>query len=91
MPAKVKYLSSGWRRTSKLFAAIFGAYAASMFIHSAIAKLAPNDTPILLTAAYTGFALWIGFMIMVYMIEKAWISWAILLSICALSTLLIFL
>ncbi|MEM6346185.1 MAG: hypothetical protein AAF927_20010 [Bacteroidota bacterium] len=91
MPAKAKYLSSGWRRTSKIFAAIFGAYAASMSFHTALAKVATNDATVLLTATYTGFSLWVGLMIMVYMIEKAWISWAILLSICGFSALLIFL
>ncbi|MEL7533034.1 MAG: hypothetical protein AAFN10_17085 [Bacteroidota bacterium] len=91
MPAKAKYLSSGWRRTSKVLAATLGAYATTMFIHSALAKVAPDDTPVLLTATFTGFFLWVGFMIMVYMIEKAWISWTILLSLCGLSALLIFL
>ncbi|MEM9721900.1 MAG: hypothetical protein AAGA10_21725 [Bacteroidota bacterium] len=91
MPAKAKYLSNGWVRFSKFMAAFFGAYLATMLSHMAIAKNVPNDTPVLLTSIYSGFIVWVGFMIMVYLIKKAWISWAILLSVCLVSSLLIFL
>ena len=90
MPAKAKYLSSGWTRFSKVVAAIFGAYFATMFMHIALAKNVPNDTPVLLTSTYTAFLVWCGLMIMIYLIKKAWISWAILLSVILISALLIF-
>ncbi|MEM8900071.1 MAG: hypothetical protein AAGC85_18295 [Bacteroidota bacterium] len=91
MPAKAKYLSSGWVRFSKVMAVIFGAYAATMSIHLALASLVKDDTPVLLTSTYTGFLMWVGFMIMVYLIRRAWISWAILLSITLIGCLIILL
>ena len=72
-------------------AAIFGAYIATMLIHIAIAKTVADDTPVLLTATYSGFCGWVGLMIMVYFVDKAWVSWAILLGLCAVSSLFIFL
>jgi hypothetical protein len=90
MPAKKEYLSSGWKRFSKLAAAIFGAYMATMMVHMAIAKNVPNDLPVLLTATYSAFFVWVGLMIMVYLIPKAWISWAILVLVSVLSAALIF-
>ncbi len=90
MPAKAKYLSSGWTRFSKVMAAIFGAYFATILAHLAIASKVPNDTPVLLTSTYSAFLVWCGLMVMIYMIEKAWISWAILLTVILLSLVLIF-
>lgn len=90
MPAKAKYLSSGWVRFSKVMAAVFGAYLASMFIHLGFAASVADDTPVLLTSAYSYFLVWVGLMIMVYMIKKAWISWAILASLCTIGATLIF-
>ena len=90
MPAKAEYLSNGWVRFSKVLAAILGAYVATMFLHIAIAKNVANDAPIILTSTYTTFLVWCGLMIMVYMIRKAWVSWAILFSIILISGLLIF-
>jgi len=91
MPAKKQYLSSGWSRFSKILAIIIGAYAATATLHLAIAKSVPDDTPVLLTSAYTSFLVWVGFMIMVYMIRRAWVSWSILVGIVGLSCLVLFL
>lgn len=91
MPANKKHLSSGWTRFSKIMAVIFGSYAATMSLHIAIAKNVPNDTPVLLTSTYTAFLGWVGLMIMIYLIRKAWISWAILLALTTISSLLILL
>ena len=90
MPAKKKYLSGGWRRLSKVIAILFGAYAATATLHIAIAKSVPNDTPVLLTSTYSSFLVWVGFMVMIYMIKKAWISWSILFSVITICSLLIF-
>ena len=90
MPAKKKYLSSGWTRLSKIFAIIFGAYAATATLHIALAKNVTNDVPVLLTSTYSSFLCWTGLMIMVYMIKRAWVSWSILFGIIAISSLLIF-
>ncbi|MGD1891642.1 MAG: hypothetical protein ACFB15_13745 [Cyclobacteriaceae bacterium] len=72
-------------------AVIFGAYAATMTTHIAIAKNVPDDTVVLLTSTYTSFLCWVGLMIMIYLIRRAWVSWAILISITGVCSLLIFL
>ncbi|MEM0941109.1 MAG: hypothetical protein AAF600_12750 [Bacteroidota bacterium] len=90
MPAKKQYLSSGWRRLSKVLAIIFGAYAATATLHIALAKNVPNDTPVLLTSTYSSFLCWVGLMIMVFMIKRAWVGWSILIAIAGISSLLIF-
>jgi len=69
MPAKKKYLAGGWKRLSKVLAIIFGAYFASAFLHIALAKNVLNDTPVLLTSAYTSFLVWTGLMVMVYTVS----------------------
>ena len=91
MPAKKKYLSSGWKRLSKVLAIIFGAYAATAMLHIAIAKNIVNDTPVLLTSTYTSFLCWVGLMVMVYLIKRAWVAWSVLFAIIAVSSLFIFL
>ncbi|MEM7575473.1 MAG: hypothetical protein AAF433_21395 [Bacteroidota bacterium] len=90
MPANTKYLSSIGAQISKLIAAIFGGYLASAALHIGIAKAVPNDTPVLLTATYSMFLVWCGLMVMVYLIRKAWVSWAILLLITLFGGYLIF-
>jgi len=90
MPAKAKYLSPGWTRFSKITAAIFGGYAATILLHLAIANFFEDDTPMLLTSTFTTYLMWCGLMVMVFFIEKAWVSWALLLSVILLSSLLIF-
>ncbi|MEL6562263.1 MAG: hypothetical protein AAFQ94_29090 [Bacteroidota bacterium] len=90
MPAKKKYLSSGWKRVSKILAVIFGAYAATALLHIAIAKSVIDDTPVLLTSTFTSFICWVGLMVMIYLIKKAWVSWSILLVIISISSVIIY-
>lgn len=90
MPAKAKYLSSGWTRFSKIVAAILGGYTAAVLMHLAVAGNVSNETPVLLTSTYSVFLVWCGFMIMIYLVKKAWVAWVILLSVILLSGLLIF-
>lgn len=90
MPAKKKYLSSGWTRFSKVMAIIFGAYAATFTLHIALAKIVPDDTPVLLTSVFTSFFCWVGLMVMVYMIRRAWVGWSVLLMIISVSSLIIY-
>ncbi|MEM6634042.1 MAG: hypothetical protein AAF694_30480, partial [Bacteroidota bacterium] len=66
-------------------------YFATMFLHLAVAKSVPVDTPVLLTSTYSSFLIWVGLMIMVFLVKRAWISWAVLLLISGLGALLIFL
>lgn len=91
MPAKKEYLSKPWKRFSKLMAALFGAYVAAMSLHVALAKVAmPDETPIVLSASYTGFVVWVGLMTLVYLFKKAWHAWLLLLAISLFSGLIIF-
>jgi hypothetical protein len=71
-------------------AAIFGAYIATMFIHIAIGKSVPHDTPVLLTSTYSVFLCWVGLMVLIYFIQRAWVSWLILVAISLFSSALIF-
>lgn len=91
MPAKKKYLSPGWTRFSKIVAIILGAYAATATLHIAIAKNVANDVPVLLTSTYSSFLCWVGLMVMVYMLKRAWVAWSILLIIITVSSILIYL
>lgn len=90
MPAKTKYLSSGWTRFSKILAIIFGAYAATSTMHIALAKNVVYDTPVLLTSTFTSFLVWIGLMVMVFLIKKAWVAWLMLLGLIGVSCIFIF-
>lgn len=71
-------------------AILFGAYAATATFHIAIAKNVNDDVPVLLTSTYSSFLLWVGLMVMIYMIRKAWISWGILCLIIGICSALIF-
>lgn len=91
MPANKKHLSGFWTRFSKLMAAIPGAYATTMLAHMAIAKHVVNDTPIVLTTAYSSFLIWVGLMVVVYFIKNSWYMWGLLLLISAISVAFLFL
>jgi hypothetical protein len=90
MPAKKKYLSRPWKRVSKITAAILGGYVATMLSHIACIKLAANDTPVLMTSAYTTFFVWVGLMVLAFFIHKAWHVWGLYLLIAVLSAAGIF-
>lgn len=91
MPAKKKYLSNGWKRLSKVTAAILGTYLATMLLHVAIAMNVANDTPVVLTTSYSAFLIWVGLMVLTFFIKKAWHAWSLLLAIVGISSLFIFL
>lgn len=84
MPAKEKYLSSGWSRFSKVTAAILGGYLVTMLIHIAAAKIPEDDTNLIITTAYSSFLMWVGFMILAFFIKKAWQVWTLysLIGLC---------
>ena len=91
MPAKSKYLSGGWKRFSKVTAAILGAYVATMLLHVALAKNVIDDTPIVLTTAYSAFLMWVALMVIIFFIKKAWHGWSVILFITVISAFFIFL
>lgn len=85
MPAKQKYLSSTWKRVSKVTAAIVGSYILTMLIHVVTAKVVTDETPVIMTTAYSSFLMWVGFMVLAFFIRKAWHVWgiyALLSGIC---------
>ena len=90
MPAKKKYLSGGWKRFSKVTAAILGSYIVAMSVHVAVIKLAMDDTPWLLTSSYSSFLLWTGLMVLAFFIKKAWHVWGIYAVISSICSILIF-
>ena len=78
MPASKKYLlTSRWARISKVFAAIIGAYLASISFHLTLALLFDKGL-ILGISIFTTFILWVGFMLMVYKVRKPWKAWGII-------------
>ena len=77
MPAKKKYLSGPWKRVSKITAAILGGYVLTMMIHVVTAKVVVDDTPVIMTTAYSSFLMWAGFMVLAFFIRKAWHVWGI--------------
>ncbi|WKN42994.1 hypothetical protein [Tunicatimonas pelagia] len=89
MPAKAKYLSSGWARFSRVTAAIVGSYVVTMLLHVAAAKVAPNNTPVILTAAYSSFLVWVGLMVLAFWMKKVAHVWSLYALLTGISALLI--
>lgn len=77
MPAKAKYLSSPRERASKVVAALLGSYVVTMLLHTALAKLVSNDTTVVVSGAYTTFLLWVGFMVLAFLVKRSWHIWAL--------------
>ncbi|NLR92286.1 hypothetical protein [Flammeovirga agarivorans] len=90
MPAQTKYLSSTGTQISKFFAAFFGGYFATMMIHLAVSTLFKDDTPVLLTSTYTSFFCWVGLMLLVYYIKKAWVAWTVILGIITIFSIIFY-
>lgn len=77
MPAKKKYLSGAGERASKVTAAILLGYVLAMLLHITLAKHAPDDTPVLMTSAYSSFLTWVGLMILAFFMPKARHVWTL--------------
>ncbi len=90
MPAKTKYLSGSWKRFSKVMAAIFGGYIATMALHLGIAKVVVDDTVVLFTSTFTTFMFWVFLMIMTFFIHQAWKVWLLFAGITGIGLLIIF-
>ncbi|MEM0939211.1 MAG: hypothetical protein AAF600_04730 [Bacteroidota bacterium] len=70
MSAKKQYLPSDWRKLSKIFAIIFGAYAAISVLHLALWKIVSDNTIVLLISVCISFLVWIGLTIIAYIIRR---------------------
>ncbi|WP_435137124.1 hypothetical protein [Formosa sp. A9] len=91
MPANKKYLSqSSWFKFGKLTAAILGSLLASVAIHAALATWLDRSV-VLATAVYSGFIVWVGFMLVTYWFPKVWQAWSFLIGIVALCAIVILL
>ncbi|MEM9833826.1 MAG: hypothetical protein AAF944_24565 [Bacteroidota bacterium] len=91
MPANPKYLSNPWKRFSKLMAAIFGGLFVTGFLHAAIGKHVADPLDVTMSTQYTLFFVWIGFMVLAYVIKKAWHVWALYVGLSLLFFLIAYL
>lgn len=86
MPANPKYLTaSRWQRFAKISAGILGGYFASMSIHIAAAAWF-NHVNTIITAAYSGFIVWVVFMLLAFLSRNGWFVWLLYLAITVLMT-----
>lgn len=91
MPANKKYLTqSPWIKSGKLSAAIAGGLLASISLHMALA-IWTDRTVIIPTAVYSGFILWVVFMVLSYWVPRVWHAWGIMGGIVLISSLAIYL
>ncbi|MEM9389150.1 MAG: hypothetical protein AAGA02_01680 [Bacteroidota bacterium] len=88
MPANPKYLSSPWKRFSKVMAAIFGSFFVTGFLHAAIGKHVLNPLDVTMSTQYTSFFMWVAFMVLTYVINKAWHVWVLYIGLALISFLI---
>ncbi|UZR99654.1 hypothetical protein [Chondrinema litorale] len=89
MPANKKYISSSlWIKFGKLSAAILGGLLASISFHMALA-IWTDRSVIIPTAVYSGFVIWVAFMIVTYWVPKVWQAWTLLGAITLVCTIAI--
>ncbi len=92
MPANTKYLSSNGQRWLKISAAILGGYIASILIHIAIGAVLVNKSALVLTAGYSTFFIWVGFMIFAFLSKNGWKvwSWMLLIIVICIAVIVFF-
>ena len=70
MPANPKYLTnSKIERFSKITAGVLGGFALSLSLHVAITTFI-DKIEVIVTAYFSGFLLWAGFMILAFLSKK---------------------
>lgn len=87
MPAKAKYLSTSGERALKVSAAILGGYILTMAIQLAVGSIIEDKAVMVITSAYSSFFLWVFFMIVAFLFDKAWKPWLYYLlgtGVCAI-------
>ncbi len=90
MPAKQKYLSTGWQSFQRITAGVLGGYFVTMFLQLAIAvwwSLAPT----LVTSTYSSFMIWVACMCFPFWIKKTWVIWLIYIGVASACYLLVML
>ncbi len=88
MPANSKYLTtSPWQRFAKISAGILGGYFVAMAIHMAFAAWMKH-TNVIITATYSGFIVWVGFMIVAFYAKNGWKIWGLYLLLTVLFSII---
>ncbi|MCG8321412.1 MAG: hypothetical protein MI921_18055 [Cytophagales bacterium] len=90
MPAKSKYLSPASKRISKVTVAVLGSYVLTMAIHLAVAVMLEDKSPLIFTTGYSAFFMWVFFMVMAFLINKAWHVWGLYSIITMICTAIIY-
>lgn len=81
MPANPKYLSSPLQRTLKISAGLLGGYLLSTTLHLAIALLPNFGFNLLVSGTFSGFFLWVIFMVLAFLSRNGWVIWGVYLSL----------
>lgn len=79
MPAKQKYLSSPGQRALKISAGLVGGYLLSTTLHLLLALLPGIGFNFLISGTFSGFLLWVVFIILAFLARNGWVIWAIYL------------
>ncbi|MCX2679546.1 hypothetical protein OOZ15_06280 [Galbibacter sp. EGI 63066] len=83
MPANKKHLSSPWQRFAKVSAGILGGYLVTITLHLALATWLDHAN-VMMTLTYSGFILWVVFMILAFLGKNGWKVWGIYLLLTLL-------
>lgn len=80
MPANKKYLSTPSQRFAKISAGLVGGYLVTISLHLALAYWF-NHVNVLMTLRFGGFILWVGLLIVAFLVKNGWKIWGIYLLI----------
>jgi len=81
MPANPKYLSSPGQRALKISAGLLGGYLLSITLHLAAALIPDIGIDLLVSGTFSGFLLWVLFMVLAFLARNGWIIWGIYLAL----------
>lgn len=79
MPANPKYLSSPGQRALKISAGLLGGYLLSTSLHLVAALLPEIGINLLVSGTFSGFLLWVVFMVLAFLARNGWTVWGIYL------------
>ncbi|MEQ9439336.1 MAG: hypothetical protein RIG62_09820 [Cyclobacteriaceae bacterium] len=80
MPAQKKYLSSPSQRFAKITAGLIGGYMVTVSLHLALAHWF-NHVDVIMTLRFGGFILWVGLLIVAFLVKNGWKIWGLYLLI----------
>jgi hypothetical protein len=79
MPANKKYLSTKGQRALKITAGFVGGYILANLLHIVVGVFLDDKAPLIMTASYSIFLFWVGFMILAFLAKNGWKIWGIYL------------